>query len=454
MREGLITIYITNYNYGHFIKEAIDSALNQTYKNIEILIIDDGSTDDSKDIIEQYKSFTNLKIIYQQNKGLNITNNIALSLANGEFIMRLDADDYLMPNAVQAMVELFSKNPELGMVFPNYHLVDKSGNTIGEIQRHDFNEHVELYDQPAHGACTLIRTNFLKSVGGYDESYTCQDGYELWIKFISKFKVTNIQESLFAYRQHGENLTTNENKILSTRRNINFNFIEKSGLSTPKTTGIIPLRNTNIKGVPLYKAKIGSTTLLEYKVQQVLSSKKLDKLVLTSHIEKILKDCKQIFSNEQRVEIIERPAEYARYNISLWQTCDYIVSQSEQTSEAVIILPLEFPFVHGKIIDDAINSLAIFGSDSLISVRKEKSTIFQHDGSGMKAIMNLDAYTRLEREALYKNVGGILLSQTAIMNQSKKLLTGKVGHIVVDQKTAHAIYTDFDLKLANFMADL
>ena len=65
----LVTIYITNYNYGNFIKEAIDSVLNQTFKNLELIIIDDGSTDNSKEIIEKYKDVDKVRIVYQKNKG-------------------------------------------------------------------------------------------------------------------------------------------------------------------------------------------------------------------------------------------------------------------------------------------------------------------------------------------------------------------------------------------------
>ena len=97
-KEPLITIYITNHNYGKYIKQSIDSVLNQTYQNFEIIIIDDGSTDNSKNIIEKYKNDKKVRIIYQNNKGLTVSNNIAIKVYKGEYITRLDADDWLDPN--------------------------------------------------------------------------------------------------------------------------------------------------------------------------------------------------------------------------------------------------------------------------------------------------------------------------------------------------------------------
>ena len=99
----LISVYITNYNYERFIKKAIDSVLAQSFSDFELLIIDDGSTDDSKKIIESYSSNFKIKIIYQHNKGLNVTNNIAARAAAGKYIIRLDADDYFATNALEKM---------------------------------------------------------------------------------------------------------------------------------------------------------------------------------------------------------------------------------------------------------------------------------------------------------------------------------------------------------------
>ena len=102
--------------------------------------------------------------------------------------MRLDADDWLDNNALEVMSNTLERSPNIGLVFPDYFEVDRSGRIINLVRRHDFKK-VKLRDQPAHGACTLIRKDCLEKIGGYSEKYDRQDGYYLRIKFIQKFKV-------------------------------------------------------------------------------------------------------------------------------------------------------------------------------------------------------------------------------------------------------------------------
>ena len=90
-----VTVYIANHNYGRYLDQSIRTVLNQTMQDFELIIIDDGSSDNSKEVIAKHADDEKIIVIFQQNKGLNVTNNIALRTARGKYIMRLDADDYL-----------------------------------------------------------------------------------------------------------------------------------------------------------------------------------------------------------------------------------------------------------------------------------------------------------------------------------------------------------------------
>ena len=444
----LITVYITNFNYGKFIKQAIESVLMQTEQSFELIIIDDGSTDNSKEIIEKYKDLKNIRIVYQKNKGLNVTNNIALRAARGKYIVRLDADDYFSPNALELLLEKLESDSMLGMVFPDYFLVDTQGEVLERQKRHDFDNEVKLFDQAAHGACTMIRVQFLREIGGYDESFSCQDGYELWVKFTSKFKVSNINEPLFYYRKHGKNLTSNEDRILDTRATINSKYVKKFNKEI-KSVAIIPVRG---EGNDIYKLPFGSHTLLEEKINQALESNFITKVIVTSPDENIKQLINNKYENLDKVSFFYRDKSKTRINVDLNSTLELIVKKFKNLDfKAITILAIEFPFLKPSKIDDAINTMVLFDADSLISVRNTNKLLFRHNGRGMNPILGMEKFTKMEREMLYFHSGGISVSTRKNFEKNNKMLSGKVGHILLDQKSAFEINTEFDMKIATLI---
>ena len=99
--------------------------------------------------------------------------------AQGKYVMRLDSDDYLDKNALLVLVNAIEKSDDIALIFPDYYYVNADGQVTGQERRHDFKSQVTLLDQPAHGACTLIRRDCLLEVGGYSSEFTCQDGWDL-----------------------------------------------------------------------------------------------------------------------------------------------------------------------------------------------------------------------------------------------------------------------------------
>ena len=449
----LVTVYITNYNYGAYLEKAVESVLNQSMKDFELIIIDDGSTDNSREIIEKYKNRDGIRIIYQKNKGLNVTNNIALRTADGKYIMRLDADDYLESTALEKLSGRLEADPELGLVFPDYYLVDKDDNVLSEERRHNFDEEVKLLDQAAHGACTMIRVDFLKDVGGYNESYNCQDGYELWVKFTQKYKVTNINEPLFYYRQHGGNLTSNENRILDTRAQINANYITEKNKDT-STLIVIPVRGN---GQDIAYEELLGGNFVTLKIQQALKAKNAVKIVISSPDEKI-KDLigEELLAND-KVLFHLRSKETARLNEDLSGTIREVLDLDVVQKEiftTICVLTIEYPFLKPHKIDDAINTMHLFGSDSLLSVRSDNSLFYAHHGDGLHPIAERDRFTRLEREAVFTHVGGISVVRKDRFLSSSKLINGVIGHMVIDQESAYGVFSQYDYELAKKIVSL
>jgi glycosyltransferase involved in cell wall biosynthesis len=450
----LVSVYVTNYNYGKFIRQAIESLLKQTFQDLEIIIIDDGSTDGSRDIIESYSQNEKVKIIYQQNKGLNVSNNIALRVAQGKYIMRLDADDFLDRNALLVMTNILEKDEKLGLVFPDYYIVDEYGEILNIEKRHKFDEEVSLLDQPAHGACTMIRKKYLQILGGYDEQYRCQDGYELWIKFTAKFKVTNIDTPLFYYRRHGNNLTNNETKILDTRAKIKENFANKKFNGPNNNVAIIPVRGSKYKANEIALMPLGNKLVIDWLIGHAINAKKVSKVVVSSPSDDIEHYIRKQYNNDENLLFHKRDESLARLNVSLTDTLLDILKIDEINQinpKYLILLSIENPLIKSASIDDMVNSMSIFGTDSMISVREESQTFFQHDGHGMKPILNQEKFSKFEREAIYKHAGGMTAIQTAHFLKTKSIISGKVGHIVIDQVSAHSLKTKIDHSIAEFL---
>ena len=455
MNQPLVTVYITNYNYGKYIKQAIDSVLNQTCQDFELIIIDDGSTDNSKEIIESYSHLPQVKIVYQQNKGLNITNNVALKLANGQFIVRLDADDYFEKEAIKSMSDALLKDKELGLVFPNYYLVDEDGNVLHEEKRHSFEKDVTLLDMPAHGACTMIRKSFLQTLGGYDEEFKCQDGYDLWVRFTAKYKVNNVNQILFSYRRHGDNLTTNEDKILNTRMAIKEKYIFKNFDTKPDTIAIIPVRGSKLNTKDVAFLKLGGKHVLDIKIETALATKSTLSLIISSPDKEIEEHINQKYATNSKVIFHKRNEKLARLNTDLVKTVNDIIDSSllkDLDYQNIAILSIENPFTESKTIDDALNTMKLFKTDSLISVREESNMFFHHDGSGMKPILGQEKQTKLERDLLYRYAGGIIAVRKNSFLKEQKLICGKVGHIVVHQEMALQLKSKLDFEIAELLS--
>jgi glycosyltransferase involved in cell wall biosynthesis len=214
----LMTLYILNFNYGDYIIKAVESAIDQDFGDFELIIIDDGSSDGSREKIRPYEGLTNVTVIYQSNKGLTTSANVALHLARGKYFMRLDADDWLETCALTVMTREMERTPDAVYLFPDYWLADKQGNDYLEVSAVAGFPGKDPAAAPPHGACTLIRKDLLISCGGYDETIPKHDGSDLYKKLHPMGKALHVQERLFHYRRHGQNLS-NEIPVMNKKEN-------------------------------------------------------------------------------------------------------------------------------------------------------------------------------------------------------------------------------------------
>lgn len=211
--DPLVSVVLPVYNGVFCLKEAIQSILNQTYSHFEIIVIDDGSTDNSADIA---RAFTDMRIrlFSQKNQGLAATLNKGIALAEGAYVARQDQDDVSLPNRFSRQIEFLNDNPDYGMVGTWASIWDGKKPT-DRAHRHptdDFTLKFSLlFDNPFVHSSMMIRKAVLEEVGGYctDENRQPPEDYELWSRIARKFKVANIPEILHVYRETPQSMSRN-----------------------------------------------------------------------------------------------------------------------------------------------------------------------------------------------------------------------------------------------------
>ena len=214
---------------------------------------------------------------------------------------------------------------------------------------------------------------------------------------------------------------------------------------------ILPIRGESSQNHTTALEKLGDRTLIEHKIDQLIGASSVQKIIITSPspvIEQIVTEA----GYPEKVLFLKREDALAQLNTNLHDTIDYVASKVQNVAyDYLMILGVEYPFIGTVTIQDAVNSIAIFNADSLISVRPETNLFFTHDGHGMKPILNMEKFSRLERESLFKNIGGISVVHKDFFADHKKVLGGQVGHIVVSQKQSMGVFSKFDLKLVRMV---
>src|SRR5690606_26652735 len=174
-----ITVFMAAFNAAPYIAQSIQSVLNQTYSNFELLIVDDGSTDNTVDIINSFQDKRIRLIQNPVNKGLPYTRNIALDEAKGEFIAILDSDDISFPNRLQAQINYFQEHPKLAVLGGYAYIIDKDGertsNVLTPITDSNSLRAILLFVNSFTHSTVMMRTAAFRSIGGYPNYPVAQD---------------------------------------------------------------------------------------------------------------------------------------------------------------------------------------------------------------------------------------------------------------------------------------
>jgi glycosyltransferase involved in cell wall biosynthesis len=219
--EPLVSVIVPSYNHEVYIEECISSIVNQTYKNIELIVIDDGSKDHSREILWKLQKQYGFILEFQENKGISKTLNRAISqYAHGKYITGLASDDFMMPDKIERLVGYMESDPDCSLVFGKVHVVDNNGRIIegltvidpveDPIKSVQFEGLIERNCIPAPSV--MYRKDKWEQFGGFDENSMIED-WGLWLEFAHSGKIVYLDEYFANYRWHGSNLTTDTLKM-------------------------------------------------------------------------------------------------------------------------------------------------------------------------------------------------------------------------------------------------
>lgn len=205
----MISVIMPVFNGEKFLKEAITSILNQTYLNFEFIIINDGSTDQSEEIIISYKDS---RIVYKKNPenfGLIKTLNLAFSMAKGKYIARMDADDVSHPDRLLKQVDFLEHNQDYGLVGTGVNLLNSEKLQLLYHTNHDSIKFALAFYCPFIHPSVMIRRAVIEGMDVvFDNQYLHAEDYELWTRLVFKTKMANIPEYLLDYRMHDAQISS------------------------------------------------------------------------------------------------------------------------------------------------------------------------------------------------------------------------------------------------------
>jgi glycosyltransferase involved in cell wall biosynthesis len=213
MKKGRVTVVIPNYNYERFLSEAIDSVRSQTYRDLEIVVVDDGSTDRSREVIAAYGD--EITAIFQNNRGVSTARNNGAQAGTGEYIAFIDADDVWLPAKIERQVARLVGGGALGLVHVAIVLVDENGASIREVrdgQEGTVAQELLRFERGAilgGGSGLIVRRSVFEEVGGFDSRLSTSADWDLFYRISSRYQVGFVPEVLLKYRIHGSNMHSN-----------------------------------------------------------------------------------------------------------------------------------------------------------------------------------------------------------------------------------------------------
>ncbi|MEG4576286.1 glycosyltransferase [Microcoleus sp. N3A4] len=228
-----VSVIIPAYNCERYISRAVESAVNQTYQDWEIIVIDDGSTDSTSRVLDAYRDV--IQYVYQENQGAAIARNRACELAKGEFLAFLDADDFFLPEKLAKQIACFEADPSLGMVQNGWLMVDETGKDICAAMPWEAAPNLDLETfvvyKNVRPSAMMLRREWWERLGGFDHRFPPTEDLDFALRLgLKGCKCVWLKEILTCYRQHDKNLMSGGPKVMTSMETVMEQFFSRPDL--------------------------------------------------------------------------------------------------------------------------------------------------------------------------------------------------------------------------------
>ncbi len=264
--QPLVSVVITNYNHGKYLPKAIDSVLSQTYTNYEAIVVDDGSTDNSRSVVENYPT---IKYIYQENQGLSAARNKGIEVAAGEHLVFLDADDWLYDNALSINAGYLSDEDTVAFVSGAHQKINITNGTSVTVS---FKLEQKPYQQLLQGNyigmhATVMYQKWVLQEFKFDTGLKSCEDYDMYLRIAKKYPVIHHQQIIAAYVHHGDNMSFNHPFMLNSALKVLSRFTDDdvNANGDYKLKGIQNWKNYYTLETALILEKLPFKKLLEQK---------------------------------------------------------------------------------------------------------------------------------------------------------------------------------------------
>lgn len=229
---AVISVITPTYNRARFLPAAVASVLSQTFGDFELIIVDDGSEDNTPDVLKPFFADRRVRYVYQENQGQSHARNLALKQATGDFIAFLDSDDVWARDKLEKQLAVFRANSEVDIVHGDEAIINEQGSVVSLQNMRRYSGRITRYllaDNSVSITTALVRRRCFDEMGGFDTSVGVADDYELWLRFSARYCYQYEPGIVASYRVMADQISSDKRRRYAANERIIQQFLARYG---------------------------------------------------------------------------------------------------------------------------------------------------------------------------------------------------------------------------------